>query len=100
MKNKIAGWLRSLAEKIAPRPVVVYPQDGDIQYEGQRYHLEALRQRRYIPGYGNDGAEIYIEGDVREYLATATKKYVETKHVEDEGGRYVEGRLLILRKTV
>lgn len=97
MKNKIASGLRALAEKIAPRPVVDYPQDGDIQYEGQRYTLEVLRQRRYIPGYGNDGAEIYIEGD---YLAAATKKYVETKHVEDEGGRYVEGRLLILRKTV
>lgn len=97
MKKRIAAGLRALAEKIAPRPVVVYP---DIQYEGQRYTLEVLRQRRYIPGYGNDGAEIYIEGDVRDYLATATKKYVETKHVEDEGGRYVEGRLLILRKTV
>lgn len=100
MKKIIAAGLRALAEKIAPRPVVFYPQDGGIQYEGQRYHLEAIRQRRYIPGYGNDGAEIYIEGDVRDYLATATKKYVETKHVEDESGRYVYGRLLILRKTV
>lgn len=100
MKKIIAAGLRALAEKIAPRPVVVYPQDGDIQYEGQRYRLEALRQRRYIPGWTGDGAEIWVEGDVRDYLATATKKYVETKHVEDEGGRYVEGRLLILRKTV
>lgn len=100
MKKRIAAGLRALAEKIAPRPVVVYPQDGQLRFEGQEYTLDYIKQRRYIPGYGNDGAEIYIDGDVRDCLAARIKKYVETKHVEDEDGRYVEGRLLFLRKTV
>ena len=96
MKKKIAAALRSLANKLSPGNVMLKPTEGELRYKGKTYSLEVLRQRRYFPGYGPDGAEDYITRDVKETLARSTNKHVETEYIEDERGRYVEGRLLIL----
>lgn len=96
MKKKISKILRRWANKLSPNTYTVYPNAGEVRYKGKPYSLEVLRQRRYFPGGGPDGAEDYITRDVKETLAGSTNKHVETEYVEDERGRFVEGQLLIL----
>lgn len=65
MIRRIANALRWLADRIAPRPVVVYPQDGAVQFKGERYKLAELRLERIIPPDAYDTAN---EETIRDYF--------------------------------
>ena len=107
MKKKIAASLRTLANKLSPQSLTVYPLEGQLHYRGERYKLEVLNQRRYIPERDNAPEFIdHVTRSIKDSLASKAGNFVRTTNYNlgsndqelGEESRYIESQLLVLKR--